>query len=160
MQDVAGVVAERGQGGCRGMVSLSRAPAGMRPTAGVVVAVRAGVTARTAVAAAARHRHPVALDAHRWEAQRTCALRTGHSRDPTCTPECEPVLVYERTPSGRLAWTVPGDGITRPEPTVHDRRQPARLLAREADTPRPSQVHHSANTLVCVPAVLAAAGQP
>ncbi|MFF2936359.1 hypothetical protein [Streptomyces mirabilis] len=64
--------------------------------------------------AAAQHRRPFTLDPGRWEAERSRALRTGHVRDHTCTAECEPVLVYERTRWGWLAWTVPGDG-TRPE---------------------------------------------
>lgn len=64
--------------------------------------------------AAAHHRHPFTLDPGRWEAERARALRSGHIRDHTCTAECEPVLVYERTRWGWLAWTVPGDG-SRPE---------------------------------------------
>jgi hypothetical protein len=64
--------------------------------------------------AAAHHRHPFTLDPGRWEAEHARALRTGHVRDHTCTAECEPVLVYERTRWGWLAWTVPGDG-SRPE---------------------------------------------
>ncbi|MET7353035.1 hypothetical protein [Streptomyces mirabilis] len=64
--------------------------------------------------AAAQHRRPFTLDPDRWEKERSRALRTGHVRNHTCTAECEPVLVYERTPWGWLAWTVPGDG-TRPE---------------------------------------------
>ncbi|MFE2487165.1 hypothetical protein ACFXGR_28415 [Streptomyces mirabilis] len=64
--------------------------------------------------AAAQHRRPFTLDPGRWEAERSRALRTGHVRDHTCTAECEPVLVYERTRWGWLAWTMPGDG-TRPE---------------------------------------------
>ncbi|XDO64617.1 hypothetical protein HEP84_58505 [Streptomyces sp. RLB1-33] len=64
--------------------------------------------------AAGQHRRPFTLDPGRWEAERSRALRTGHVRDRTCTAECEPVLVYEGTWWGWLAWTVPGDG-TRPE---------------------------------------------
>ncbi|MFJ3310878.1 hypothetical protein ACIPSA_49690 [Streptomyces sp. NPDC086549] len=64
--------------------------------------------------AAAHHRHPFTLDPGRWEAEHARAVRTGHVRDHTCTAECEPVLVYERTRWGWLAWTVPGDG-SRPE---------------------------------------------
>ena len=62
----------------------------------------------------AQHLHPFAAAPGRWEAEHARALRTGHVRDHTCTAECEPVLVYERTRWGWLAWTVPGDG-TRPE---------------------------------------------
>jgi hypothetical protein len=64
--------------------------------------------------AAAQHRRPFTLDPGRWEEERSRALRTGHVRDTTCSAECEPVMVYERTRWGWLAWTVPGDG-TRPE---------------------------------------------
>jgi hypothetical protein len=64
--------------------------------------------------AAAQHRRPFTLDPGRWEAERSRALRTGHVRDTTCSAECEPVMVYERTRWGWLAWTVPGDG-TVPE---------------------------------------------
>ncbi|MFJ9729444.1 hypothetical protein ACIRP3_42610 [Streptomyces sp. NPDC101209] len=64
--------------------------------------------------AAAHHRHPFTLDPNRWEAERARALRSGHVPGHTCTAECEPVLVYECTRWGWLAWTVPGDG-SRPE---------------------------------------------
>ncbi|MFE2687411.1 hypothetical protein [Streptomyces mirabilis] len=67
-------------------------------------------------AAAAQHRRPFTLDPGRWEAERSRALRTGHVRDHTCTAECEPVLVYERTRWGWLAWTVPGDGTLPDHP--------------------------------------------
>ncbi|MFD7055578.1 hypothetical protein ACFWBS_41170 [Streptomyces mirabilis] len=66
--------------------------------------------------AAGQHRRPFTLDPGRWEAERSRALRTGHVRDHTCTAECEPVLVYERTRWGWLAWTVPGDGTTPDRP--------------------------------------------
>ncbi|MFD9511154.1 hypothetical protein [Streptomyces mirabilis] len=66
--------------------------------------------------AAAQHRRPFTLDPSRWEAERSRALRTGHVRDHTCTAECEPVLVYERTRWGWLAWTVPGDGTPPEQP--------------------------------------------
>ncbi|MFG2257299.1 hypothetical protein [Streptomyces mirabilis] len=66
--------------------------------------------------AAAQHRRPFTLDPDRWEAERSRALRTGHVRDHTCTAECEPVLVYERTRWGWLAWTVPGDGTPPDQP--------------------------------------------
>lgn len=62
----------------------------------------------------AQHLHPFAAAPGRWEAEHARALRTGHVRNHTCTAECEPVLVYEHTRWGWLAWTVPGDG-TRPE---------------------------------------------
>ncbi|MGW3099868.1 hypothetical protein ACWDCC_41245 [Streptomyces sp. NPDC001102] len=62
----------------------------------------------------AQHLHPFAADPGRWEAECTRALRTGHVRDDTCAAECEPVLVYERTRWGWLAWTIPGDG-SRPD---------------------------------------------
>nr|WP_237529002.1 hypothetical protein [Streptomyces sp. SID5469] len=58
--------------------------------------------------------HPFPADLGRWEAEHARALRTGHVRDHTCTAECEPVLVYERTRWGWLAWTIPGDG-SQPE---------------------------------------------
>ena len=64
--------------------------------------------------AAAHHRHPFTLDPDRWETERARALRSGHVRDHTCTADGEPVLVYERTRWGWLAWAVPGDG-SRPE---------------------------------------------
>ncbi|MGX4695529.1 hypothetical protein [Streptomyces sp. JNUCC 63] len=63
---------------------------------------------------AAEHRRPFPLNPGRWEAERARALRSGHVRDHTCTAECEPVLIYERTRWGWFAWTVPGDG-SRPE---------------------------------------------
>ncbi|WP_249938572.1 hypothetical protein [Streptomyces mirabilis] len=66
--------------------------------------------------AAAQYRRPFTLDPGRWEAERSRALRTGHVRDHTCTAECEPVLVYERTRWGWLAWTVPGDGTPPDHP--------------------------------------------
>ncbi|MFD9657698.1 BREX-2 system phosphatase PglZ [Streptomyces mirabilis] len=66
--------------------------------------------------AAGQHRRPFTLDPSRWEAERSRALRTGHVRDHTCTAECEPVLVYERTRWGWLAWTVPGDGTPPEQP--------------------------------------------
>ncbi|MGI5144197.1 hypothetical protein [Streptomyces sp. CA-106110] len=62
----------------------------------------------------AQHRHPFTADPGRWEAEHARALRTRHVRHHTCTAECEPVLVYERTRWGWLAWTVPGDG-SQPE---------------------------------------------
>ncbi|MFC9916686.1 hypothetical protein [Streptomyces sp. NPDC127197] len=61
-------------------------------------------------AAAAHHERPFARDPGRWERERFRALRTGHVPGSTCSAACEPVLVYERTPWGWLAWTVPGDG--------------------------------------------------
>ncbi|MCX5097620.1 hypothetical protein OOK36_55290 [Streptomyces sp. NBC_00365] len=66
--------------------------------------------------AAAQHQRPFTLDPGRWKAERSRALRTGHVRDHTCTAECEPVLVYERTRWGWLAWTVPGDGTSPEQP--------------------------------------------
>ncbi|MGW0632054.1 hypothetical protein [Streptomyces sp. NPDC002758] len=60
--------------------------------------------------AAAHHERPFTHDPERWEKERSRALQTGHVRDHTCSAACEPVLVYERTPWGWLAWTVPGDG--------------------------------------------------
>ncbi|MFD5759248.1 hypothetical protein ACFWIZ_29655 [Streptomyces sp. NPDC127044] len=66
--------------------------------------------------AAGQHRRPFTLDPGRWEAERSRVLRTGHVRDHTCMAECEPVLVYERTRWGWLAWTVPGDGIPPDHP--------------------------------------------
>ncbi|MCX4429554.1 hypothetical protein [Streptomyces mirabilis] len=66
--------------------------------------------------AAGQHRRPFTLDPDRWETERSRALRTGHVRDHTCTAECEPVLVYECTRWGWLAWTVPGDGTPPDQP--------------------------------------------
>ncbi|MET7899687.1 hypothetical protein [Streptomyces mirabilis] len=66
--------------------------------------------------AAGQHRRPFTLDPDRWETERSRALRTGHVRDHTCTAECEPVLVYDRTRWGWLAWTVPGDGTPPDQP--------------------------------------------
>ncbi|WP_427168813.1 hypothetical protein ACQF4J_47150 (plasmid) [Streptomyces sp. C1-1] len=60
----------------------------------------------------AQHLHPFAADPGRWEKEHARALRTAHVH--TCTADCEPVLVYERTGWGWLAWTIPGDG-SRPE---------------------------------------------
>jgi hypothetical protein len=60
--------------------------------------------------AAAYHRHPFTRDPGRWQKESTRALRTGHVRDSTCSPACQPVLVHERTSWGWLAWTVPADG--------------------------------------------------
>ncbi|MGW5590301.1 hypothetical protein [Streptomyces sp. NPDC003857] len=37
-------------------------------------------------------------------------MRSSHIPDSTCSATCEPLLVYERTTWGWLAWTVPGDG--------------------------------------------------
>ncbi|MFE0921256.1 hypothetical protein ACFW24_26285 [Streptomyces nigra] len=62
----------------------------------------------------AQHLHPFAAAPGRWVAEHARALHTGHVRDDTCTAECEPVLVYERTRWGWLAWTIPGDG-SRPD---------------------------------------------
>ncbi|MFE5191689.1 hypothetical protein [Streptomyces sp. NPDC056628] len=62
----------------------------------------------------AQHLHAFAATPGRWETKRARALRTGHLRDHTCTAECEPVLVHERTRWGWLAWTIPGDG-SRPD---------------------------------------------
>ncbi|PIB05182.1 MULTISPECIES: hypothetical protein [Streptomyces] len=64
--------------------------------------------------APSQHQRPFTLDPGRWEAERSRALRTGHVRNTACSAECQPVLVYERTRWGWLAWTVPGDG-TLPE---------------------------------------------
>ncbi|WP_406436475.1 hypothetical protein OHB14_62295 [Streptomyces sp. NBC_01613] len=60
--------------------------------------------------AVAHHEHPFTGHPRRWEKEHARALRTGHVRDHTCSADCEPVLVHERTPWGWLAWTVPGDG--------------------------------------------------
>ncbi|MFI7406935.1 hypothetical protein ACIBW9_41860 [Streptomyces sp. NPDC049541] len=60
--------------------------------------------------AAAHHERPFTGHPRRWEKERARALRTGHVRDHTCSADCEPVLVHERTRWGWLAWTVPGDG--------------------------------------------------
>ncbi|WP_369228440.1 hypothetical protein AB5J52_48190 (plasmid) [Streptomyces sp. R39] len=56
------------------------------------------------------HQRPFAHDPARWEKEHARAQRTGHFQDSTCQAACELVLVYERTPWGWLAWTVPGDG--------------------------------------------------
>jgi hypothetical protein len=64
--------------------------------------------------AAAHHHRPFNRDPGRWEKESSRALRTGHVRDSTCSPACQPVLVHERTSWGWLTWTVPGDG-TLPE---------------------------------------------
>ncbi|MEU6323102.1 hypothetical protein [Streptomyces sp. NPDC047009] len=60
--------------------------------------------------AAAHHERPFTHDPGRWARKSARALRTGHVPDSTCSTTCEPVLVYERTRWGWLAWTVPGDG--------------------------------------------------
>ncbi|MFI6662293.1 hypothetical protein ACIBL8_43060 [Streptomyces sp. NPDC050523] len=67
--------------------------------------------------AAPHHERPFTGHPRRWEKERARALRTGHVRDHTCSADCEPVLVHERTPWGWLAWTVPGDG--RPPEIPH-----------------------------------------
>ena len=93
--------------------------------------------------AAAQHRHPFTLDPGRWEAERSRALRTGHVRDHTCTAECEPVLVYERTPWGWLAWTVPGDGTPPEQPhqigVLTPAATPTQRLSLRWLTRRPAQ---------------------
>ncbi|MFF0142616.1 hypothetical protein ACFYRN_40065 [Streptomyces sp. NPDC005227] len=53
---------------------------------------------------------PFLADPGRWETERSRALRTGHRRDGACSPDCRPVLVYERGRWGWLAWTIPDDG--------------------------------------------------
>ncbi|MFC8660757.1 hypothetical protein [Streptomyces sp. NPDC057199] len=95
---------------------------------------------------------PFAHDPKRWEAESSRTLRTGHVRDSTCTAECEPVLVYERTGWGWLAWTVPADGsppelphrigVLPPDATCTDRlaarwltRRPARRIGLAASIP-------------------------
>nr|WP_252980779.1 hypothetical protein [Streptomyces chartreusis] len=60
------------------------------------------------------HQRPFTHDPGRWETERGHAQHVGHLRDRTCSDACRPVLVYERTSWGWLAWTVPGDG-TPPE---------------------------------------------
>ncbi|MFJ1974113.1 hypothetical protein ACIO93_36400 [Streptomyces sp. NPDC087903] len=102
--------------------------------------------------AAAQHRHPFTLEPDRWETERSRALRTGHVRDHMCTTACEPVLVYERTRWGWLAWTVPADGslpelphnigVLPPDATRTDRlavrwltRRPARRIGLPASIP-------------------------
>ncbi|MEU9737207.1 hypothetical protein [Streptomyces sp. NPDC048002] len=60
----------------------------------------------------AQQQRPFPCHPRKWEKERSHALRTGHVRDHACTAVCEPVLVYERTRWGWLAWTVPGDGST------------------------------------------------
>ncbi|MGW2766084.1 hypothetical protein [Streptomyces sp. NPDC001275] len=58
----------------------------------------------------ALHKRPFARDPGRWEREPSRALVTGHVRDSTCSAVCEPVIVYEPTPWGWLAWTLPGEG--------------------------------------------------
>ncbi|MFJ9121337.1 hypothetical protein ACIRJO_38150 [Streptomyces sp. NPDC102394] len=67
-------------------------------------------TLHTPPTAAAHHERPFNGHPRRWEKERALAQRSGHVRDHTCSADCEPVLVYERTRWGWLAWTVPGDG--------------------------------------------------
>ncbi|MFD8049488.1 hypothetical protein [Streptomyces sp. Tu102] len=55
------------------------------------------------------HQRPFAHDPGRWETERGRALG-----DSTRSAEHQPVLVYERTGWGWLAWPTPGDG-TAPE---------------------------------------------
>lgn len=62
----------------------------------------------------AQRLRPFAATPGRWETEHARALRTGHPREETCTAKCQPVLVYERTRWGWLAWTTPGDG-SRPD---------------------------------------------
>ncbi|MEU6653372.1 hypothetical protein ABZ904_29040 [Streptomyces sp. NPDC046900] len=61
---------------------------------------------------AAHHERPFARDPRRWDRERARVLRSGQVPDSTCMAACEPVLVYERTRWGWLAWTVPSDGST------------------------------------------------
>ncbi|MFF7889277.1 hypothetical protein ACH40F_51835 [Streptomyces sp. NPDC020794] len=93
--------------------------------------------------AAAQHRRPFTLDPGRWEAERSRALRTGHIRDHTCTAECEPVLVFERTRWGWLAWTVPGDGTPPEQPhqigVLTPAATPTQRLSLRWLTRRPAQ---------------------
>ncbi|KUJ33584.1 hypothetical protein ADL25_44725 [Streptomyces sp. NRRL F-5122] len=56
------------------------------------------------------HERPFTGHPGRWEKERARAERTGHVRNDSCSHDCEPVLVCERTRWGWLAWTVPGDG--------------------------------------------------
>ncbi|MFF0764325.1 hypothetical protein ACFYWH_30490 [Streptomyces sp. NPDC003737] len=58
----------------------------------------------------AHHERPFTGHPGRWEKERARAERTGHVRSDSCSDACEPVLAYERTRWGWLAWTVPGDG--------------------------------------------------
>ncbi|MFE1854112.1 hypothetical protein [Streptomyces sp. NPDC059489] len=59
---------------------------------------------------AAHYERPFTGRPGRWEKERARAERTGHVRNDSCSDDCEPVLVHERTRWGWLAWTVPGDG--------------------------------------------------
>ncbi|MER6030667.1 hypothetical protein [Streptomyces sp. NPDC001851] len=67
-------------------------------------------------AAAAHHEGPFTRAPGRWEKERSRAQLTGHVRDHTCSAACELGLLYERTPWGWLAWTVPGDGSSPKTP--------------------------------------------
>ncbi|MER6421179.1 hypothetical protein [Streptomyces sp. NPDC001137] len=58
---------------------------------------------------AGHHERPFTAEPGRWERERCRVLRSGHTRDHTCSAVCEPVLVHERTLWGGLAGTVPGD---------------------------------------------------
>ncbi|MGW0825247.1 hypothetical protein [Streptomyces sp. NPDC002845] len=73
-------------------------------------------TLRTPPPTATPSLRPFAGDPTRWEAERSRALRTGHVRGTACSAACEPVLVYERTRWGWLAWTIPGDGTLPEQP--------------------------------------------
>ncbi|MFE2644453.1 hypothetical protein ACFXDO_18035 [Streptomyces nigra] len=61
----------------------------------------------------AQRLRPFAATPGRWETEQARALRAG-LREDTCTAKCQPVLVYERTRWGWLAWTIPRDG-SRPD---------------------------------------------
>ncbi|MFC4469256.1 hypothetical protein ACFPH6_32880 [Streptomyces xiangluensis] len=82
---------------------------------------------------------PFADDPTRWEAERSRALRTRHVRDTTCTAACEPVLVYERTRWGWLAWTVPGDGTLHQIGVLTPSASPTQRLALRWLTRQPAQ---------------------
>ncbi|MFI6494323.1 hypothetical protein [Streptomyces sp. NPDC050564] len=126
--------------------------------------------------APSQHQRPFTLDPRRWEAERSRALRTGHVRDTACSAECQPVLVYERTRWGWLAWTVPSDGtlpetphqigVLTPDATCMQRlalrwltRRPAQRIALAPTIPGSLKVSAAAVALIALVAGLFAMGR-
>jgi hypothetical protein len=120
---------------------------------------------------------PFARDPKRWEEERSRALQSGHvCRHTACTGMCEPVLVYERTGWGWLAWTVPGDGtlpesprqigVLTPGPTMTQRlavrwltRRPAHRIALTSTSPASLRLSAAAVGIISLFAALFALGR-
>ncbi|MFF9171837.1 MULTISPECIES: hypothetical protein [unclassified Streptomyces] len=132
-------------------------------------------TFRTPPTAGLHHERPFPRDRGRWEKERSRALRTRHIRDRTCSDACEPVLIYERTPWGWFAWTIPGDcrlpetphqiGVLTPAATRGQRlalrwltRRPAQRLAL-ASVPGTLRLSATAVALISLAVGLSAIAQ-